>query len=41
MAFENVMMPEETPIEIKSKLVIILLNLGAKHLVKVCYLQRC
>jgi hypothetical protein len=30
-----VVLPAETPLEIKAKVVIILLNLGAKHLVKV------
>ncbi len=34
-AFENVIMPDDTPIEIKSKLIVVLLNLGAKHLVRV------
>ena len=36
LVITDVIMPDETPLEIKSKLVVILLNLGAKHLVKVC-----
>lgn len=34
-AFSNVIMPEGTPLDIKAKLVIVLVNLKATHLVKV------
>lgn len=34
-SFDTVLMPEESPADIKTKLVVVLINLKAKHLVKV------
>ena len=35
-AFNNVIMPDEAPCDINSKLIVLLINLKAKNLVKVC-----
>ena len=39
-SFDTVLMPEESPADIKTKLVVVLINLKAKHLVKVIWKKK-